>query len=74
MPELLPVGAVVRVTPSVITWLDGSLTRDPPYDAVVRGYDTHSTKYLVSPECAPGMFTERGLRWPFPHEVQPAEG
>lgn len=74
MAELLPVGTVVRVTPSMITWLDGGLTRAQPYNAIVRGYDTGHTKYWVSPElwADSGQFMERGLYWPFPHEVSPA--
>lgn len=72
--EPLPVGTLVRVTPHVIRRLDGSRTQQPPYRAIVRGYDIHRTKYHVSPEHLPGVFTREGLRWPFLDEVQPAEG
>lgn len=70
MPELLPVGTVVRVTRMPIVRLDGTTEQPPPpYTAIVRGYDMGRTKYRLGTEYLPGEFTDGG-DWAFPHHVQ----
>lgn len=70
MNELLPVGTVVWVTRLPITRLDGTTEQPPPpYNAIVRGYDMHHSKYELGREYLPGMYSDGG-DWAFPHHVQ----
>ena len=69
MSALIPVGTQVLVTPVTITCLDGTQTTDPPYKAIVVGYDLHRTKYRLDRQIWAGLYASGGHTWAFLKEV-----
>lgn len=59
----LPVGTLVKVYPFPIR-------KQNPYQAVVRGYDMHRSKYELGQEYLPGKYSDGGS-WAFSSEVNP---
>jgi hypothetical protein len=57
----IPVGGIVRVTPS-------NVVRGPEYRAKVVGYNTERTKYHLGAQIGPHVYAKGGS-WAYPHEV-----
>jgi hypothetical protein len=63
MPDLLPIGTIVKVTERWPT--------ERTYVGKVVGYDLGRSKYHVGARYAPGLYANGGW-WPFPSDVEPA--